>query len=130
VDAKSAFHAVVVDFVRVFYYYFKIFVLLIQRWNCTFDINTLNNMGLLRTLLIVLAGYFLLRLLWTWLAPKLFAYAVRKAEARFRDAFGMTDDKNEERPGHIGDISFQQQSRHKNKENEKVGEYIEFEEID
>ena len=87
-------------------------------------------MGLLRTLLILLAGYYLLRFLLAWLAPKLFAYAARKAEARFRDAFGMPADRDTTRSDHIGDISVQKRYNDKNKEDKKVGEYIEFEEIE
>jgi hypothetical protein len=87
-------------------------------------------MSFLLTLLILIAGYYLLRLILAWLAPRLFAYVARKAEARFREAFGMPEDRNEDRSGHIGATSVWKKSKNNNKEDEKVGEYIEFEELD
>lgn len=119
-----------IDFCGVFYYYFMTFVLLIQRWNCTFDINTLNIMGLLRTIAIILAIYFGLRLLMHWLAPKLFAYAAKKAEAQFREVYGMKQESNGRETDQAGNIIVDKKKQKRNKNSEKVGEYIEFEEIE
>jgi hypothetical protein len=42
----------------------------------------------------------------------------------------MPEDRNEDRSGHIGATSVWKKSKNNNKEDEKVGEYIEFEELD
>lgn len=85
-------------------------------------------MGLLRTLAIILLVYFGIRLLFYWLAPRLFAYAARKAEDRFRDAFGQQN--GEHYASQPGDITIEKKTNKKDKERQKVGEYIEFEEIE
>ena len=40
-------------------------------------------MVLLKTILIVILVYYALKLLWTWLAPRLLNYAVKKTSERF-----------------------------------------------
>jgi len=119
-----------IDFCGVFYYYFMTFVLLIQRWNCTFDINTLNIMGLLRTIAIILAVYFAIRLLLHWLAPKLFGYAAKKAEAHFREAYGPKQEDHAREKEHAKNIIVDKKYQKRKKDPKKVGEYIEFEEIE
>jgi hypothetical protein len=87
-------------------------------------------MGFLKTLLIIILVYYLLRILGRWLAPKVFNYAVKKTEERFRNAFDQANmnsrtgdneafskDRNS-KEGRVGSSS------------EPVGEYIDFEEIE
>ncbi len=87
-------------------------------------------MGLLRTIAIILAIYFALRLLTHWLAPKLIAYAAKKAEARLRDIYGMRQESQGDETDQGGHIIVDKKSQGRNKDSKKVGEYIEFEEIE
>lgn len=87
-------------------------------------------MGLLRTIAIILLVYFALRLLTRWFAPKLFAFAVKKAEARFREMYGMENDQRNPGKETTGDVIIDSRTSKKKEGSPKVGEYIEFEEID
>ncbi len=44
-------------------------------------------MGFLKTLLIIILVYYLLKLIGRWLAPRVFNYAAKKTERHFREAF-------------------------------------------
>ncbi len=87
-------------------------------------------MGLLRTIVIILAAYLLLRLLSRWLAPKIFGYAAKKAEQRLREMYGMPQGRSEAENQPSGNISFDKKTKKRAGDSEKVGEYIEFEEIE
>ena len=86
-------------------------------------------MVLLQTILILILVYYGAKLLLRWLAPKLFNYAVKKTEERFGQQFG-----------NFQDMSGQSQSKRQSTINKKtkptsnpskkVGEYIDFEEIE
>ena len=105
------------------------FVLQLQRWNCTFDIIAQQIMQFLQGLLIVLLLYFLLRILGRWFAPRLFQYAVKKTEQRFREQFEAHQGYHEaESPE--GEVSISSKPGSQKKSKESVGEYIDFEEID
>jgi len=87
-------------------------------------------MGFLKTLLIILLVYFLLRIIWRLLAPRLFRYAVKKTEDRFKEAFeraNMNQQSTNTQAKDIGKNSSQNQYK---KPSEQVGEYIDFEEIE
>jgi len=87
-------------------------------------------MGFLKTLLIILLVYFLLRIIGRWLAPRMFRYAVKKTEERFREAFDQANTSNG--PGFSGGKDLDSKSR-KNQDrtsSNQVGEYIDFEEIE
>jgi len=62
-------------------------------------------MAFLKTILIILLGYYLLKILARLFAPKIINYAAKKTESHFKQAF-------------------------EGFEPEKVGEYIDFEELD
>jgi len=64
------------------------------------------------------------------MAPKIFGYAAKKAEAHFREAFGQHASAagGEEAP--IGEVTVEKKSKKNSKDSEKIGEYIEFEEIE
>ncbi len=87
-------------------------------------------MGLLRTLLFILVAYYILRLLSRWLAPKLFGYAARKAEAHFRDAYGWQGPKAGQEETQVGEVIVEKKGKTNKKDSEEIGEYIEFEEIE
>ena len=87
-------------------------------------------MGFLKTLLIIILVYLLLRIIGRWLAPRVLRYAVKKTEDRFRDAFEQARESGQ--PGFSGynrDISGSN-AKQRPRSSDKVGEYIDFEEIE
>ncbi len=88
-------------------------------------------MAFLKTILIILLVYYLLKILARWFVPKIFSYAARKTEERFREGFGgfpkQGDNTNEEK---IGDVIIDKKPPPKKTSSKKVGEYIDFEELD
>lgn len=85
-------------------------------------------MVLLQTILILILVYYGVKLLLKWLAPKLLNYAVKKTEERFGQQFGNFDthtksQQKAQAPGH-------KKSRPKSNPSKKVGEYIDFEEVE
>nr|WP_288931451.1 DUF4834 family protein [uncultured Allomuricauda sp.] len=86
-------------------------------------------MVLLQTILIVILVYYGLKLLLKWLAPKLLNYAVKKTSERFGQQFGNPQDfdnaQNKE-----GETTITKKPFRKSNPSKKVGEYIDFEEID
>lgn len=87
-------------------------------------------MTFLQTILIILLVYYLLKILARLLAPKILSYAAKKTEAHFRNTFGGFDTENSTDTGRDTEV-FKNRKTVKNKpDSEKVGEYIDFEEID
>ncbi|WP_394906381.1 DUF4834 domain-containing protein [uncultured Mesonia sp.] len=78
-------------------------------------------MGLLKTVLIILLVYFGLKIIFKWLKPFLLKYILNKVNQKMQDQFKQQADFN--RP---------QQAKKENleKSEKKVGEYIDYEEID
>lgn len=87
-------------------------------------------MGLLRTILIMVLVYYVLKILTKWFGPKLFNYAARKTEERFKEQFSQFSQQNQPQEDTIGDIIIDKNLNKKNKSSKKVGEYIDFEEIE
>lgn len=87
-------------------------------------------MGFLRTIVIILLVYYILKILTRWFGPKLFSFAARKTEAHFKSQFGEFTNQNKVKEEQIGDIIIDKNAPKKNKTSKKVGEYIDFEEID
>ncbi len=87
-------------------------------------------MGFLKTVLIILLGYYLFKLLVRMFAPKILGYAAKKTEAHFRERFGEFTDLNNTTDEPNGDVIIEKKKAQKSKGGEKVGEYIDFEEID
>ncbi len=87
-------------------------------------------MGILKTILVILLVYYLFRLLARWFAPKLFVYAARKTEERFKEQFSdfQSFKQEEERP--VGDVSIDKNPSKNNRTASEVGEYIDFEELE
>ncbi|WP_127136576.1 DUF4834 family protein [Flagellimonas oceanensis] len=86
-------------------------------------------MVLLQTILIVILVYYGLKFLMKWLAPKLLNYAVKKTNERFSQQFGNAQDFGNEAPKE-GETSISKKPPRKSNPSKKVGEYIDFEEID
>ena len=86
-------------------------------------------MGFLKIVLIVLLVYYLFKILARLFAPKIFAYAARKTEERFKEQFENFQSYNqEENP--VGDVTIDKKPTRKNKPSNQVGEYIDFEELE
>ncbi|WP_350288675.1 DUF4834 family protein [uncultured Croceitalea sp.] len=86
-------------------------------------------MVLLQTILILILVYYGVKLLLKWLAPKLFNYAVKKTEERFGQQFGNFQDSNGQSQSKRQSTA-NKKSRPKSNPSKKVGEYIDFEEIE
>jgi hypothetical protein len=87
-------------------------------------------MAFLKTILIILLVYYLLKILARWFAPKIFSYAAKKTEERFRENFEGFTNKQKSNEEQIGDIIIDKKPTKQNTASKKVGEYIEFEELD
>lgn len=88
-------------------------------------------MAFLKTVLIVIMVYYLLKIVARLFAPKIIQYAAKKTEAHFKEQFGQFQQSyeghNEER---VGDVIIEKKHAGKKASSEKVGDYIDFEEID
>ncbi|MDP5061983.1 MAG: DUF4834 family protein [Maribacter sp.] len=84
-------------------------------------------MAFLKTILIILLVYYLLKFLAKFFAPKILNYAAKKTESHFREAFDNQRPSNQQEDESV--IINKKPSRKKN-DSEKVGEYIDFEELD
>lgn len=87
-------------------------------------------MGLLKTILIILLVYYLFKIVARWFAPKLFSYAAKKTEAHFQEKFGDFVNQNRNEKEQIGDVIIDKKTTKKGNNSQKVGEYIDFEEVD
>lgn len=88
-------------------------------------------MAFFKTILIILLVYYLLKILARMFAPKIFGYAARKTEKHFREKFGEFSQQNQNRSQErVGDVIINKKPPKKNATSEKVGDYIDFEEID
>ncbi|MEK6154218.1 DUF4834 family protein [Flavobacteriaceae bacterium 3-367] len=87
-------------------------------------------MGLLKTVLVIVLVYYLLKILGRWFAPKLFSYAARKTEAHFRERYGQFHEQAPQEEEQLGDIIIDKKPTKKTNTSKKVGEYIDFEEIE
>ncbi len=79
--------------------------------------------GILRTILILIAIYYIAKFIMRLVAPYLMRYAANKMEQKMKEQFG-----NNQSQTHQEDKTT---IKNKNpKEKKKIGEYIDFEEID
>jgi len=86
-------------------------------------------MVLLQTNLILIIVYYVFKILWKWLSPRLFNYAVRKTEERFGGQFGGYG-KTAQKPKNEGETTVFTRPTKQRKSTKNVGEYIDFEEIE
>ena len=86
-------------------------------------------MGVLRTIFWILLGYYVLKLASRLFRPWVHAYARKKTEEMFRQAAerqgGQTPGPNQE-----GEVIIDKKPPVRKSTGQKVGEYIEFEEIE
>ena len=87
-------------------------------------------MGFFTTILIILLVYYLFKILLKLFAPKLLNYAGKKAENHFREKFEGFGTQEQTRTTAEGDVIINSKTTKKSKSSNKVGEYIDFEEID
>ncbi len=87
-------------------------------------------MGFLKTVLIILLVYYLLKILARWFAPKLFSFAAKKTEQHFRERFGDFTNQNTEKEEQEGDVIVDKKPNQQTKPLKDVGDYINFEEIE
>jgi len=79
-------------------------------------------MQLLRTILIIIAVYYAGKFLIRIFAPILMKYAANKMEQKVKEQFGQHQTQQEKQSP--------KESIHEKKSTKKVGDYIDFEEID
>jgi hypothetical protein len=87
-------------------------------------------MAFLKTILFILLGYYLLKLLARIFAPKILSYAAKRTEAHFRETFGDNGQGRPKEERRVGDVIIEKRTTTKKTDSEKVGEYVDFEEID
>ena len=87
-------------------------------------------MAFLKTILIILLGYYLLKIVAKFFAPRLINYAAKKTESRFKEAFEGFNQGQPPQDEQVGDVIIDKKTEKRQRTGEKVGEYIDFEEID
>lgn len=90
-------------------------------------------MGLLRTILIILLVYFGFKILARLFAPILLRFVAKKAEQKFGEQFGGFQNPNQQRQQQKqkeGETVIDKMPDGTRTSNPKVGEYIDYEEID
>lgn len=86
-------------------------------------------MLLLKILLFLIAGYYLLGLLSRWLFPKMVHFAANKVRQRMEDQFQPFYDGREQAERTSDGITFTRTKKKPQRSSNDVGEYIDFEEI-
>lgn len=88
-------------------------------------------MVLLKTILILLLVYYFFKIVFRLFAPRLLNYAAKKTEAHFKESFGQFGGQQSTKDdAEIGKTVVDKESASNRKSSKKVGEYIDFEEID
>ena len=70
------------------------------------------------------------RILAKLFAPKILNYAAKKTEAHFKEKFGDFTNQSTTQQEQVGDVIIDKRPTKKANASEKVGDYIDFEEID
>ena len=86
-------------------------------------------MVLLKILLFLIAGYYLLSLLSRWLFPRMMGYAANKVRQRMEDQFQAYYEGQEKEEKTADGITFTRSKQEPKRSSQDVGEYIDFEEI-
>lgn len=86
-------------------------------------------MGVLRTIFWILLGYYVLKLISRLLRPWLHDYAQKKTEEMFRRAASGPGGESSF-VGREGEVTIDKKPPARKSSGKKVGEYIEFEEIE
>ena len=95
-------------------------------------LNTIENaaMTFLKTILILLLVYFGLKFLFRWVGPYIMRYLLKKAGQRFEKSFGYASGGNHTAKDKEGSVSIDTMPPQAKPSNSKVGEYVDYEEID
>ena len=86
-------------------------------------------MGVLRTLLWIILGYYALKLVARLFRPWMHAYARKKTEEMFRQA-ASGPSRKEDPESRVGEVTIDKKPPQRKASGKRVGEYIEFEEIE
>jgi len=86
-------------------------------------------MVLLKILLFLIAGYYLLSLISRWLFPKMMGYAANKVRQSMEDQFQSFQEAQEGVEKTADGITFTRSKQEPKRSSQDVGEYIDFEEI-
>lgn len=86
-------------------------------------------MGFLRTVLWILLGYYLLKLLGRLLRPWFGRFLQKKASEFYENASSQARDQNDGQ-GRVGEVTIDRRPPARKHSSSKVGEYIEYEEIE
>ena len=98
-----------------------------------FMIQEASAMGLLRTILIILLVYFGFKILARLFAPILLRFVAKKAEQKFGQQFGgfqNQGNQREQQRSKEGETVIDKMPNQNKKSNTKVGEYVDYEELD
>jgi len=87
-------------------------------------------MAFLKTIFIVLLVYYLLKMVLRMFAPKIMGYAAKKTEQHFKERFGEFSNAKQGHQKQEGEITIEKKNKNTSGSKGKVGEYIDFEEID
>lgn len=85
--------------------------------------------GILRTLLIILLVYYGIKIITRIFAPLLLRYIAKKASQRFGAPYGEFQRKSYDDIKKAGEVTIEKMPDIKTS-NKKVGEYVDYEEID
>lgn len=91
--------------------------------------DTASFNGFLRTVFYVIFFYYVFRFLAKLLFPVLIKKAVSHAEAKFRSQYGNYKPQDQEKRNN-GDVTIDTTNAKPTREKKKVGDYVDFEEID
>lgn len=81
--------------------------------------------AVLKTILIILLVYFGIKILIRWFGPLILKYFMRKVGKQFQQQFNQQEPERKEPK-----VSVDKSSVKNRRSNKKVGEYIDYEEID
>lgn len=87
-------------------------------------------MALLKPILIIILLYYLLKVLAKLFAPKIINYAAKRTEAHFKERFGDFNNPRTTSEEEVGDVIIEKKTSRKTNTSQKVGDYIDFEEVD
>ena len=86
-------------------------------------------MGFLKTVFWILLGYYLLKIAGRLLRPWAQRYVRRKAEDYFQQASAPARE-DQSGPDRVGEVTIDRRPPARKRSSAKVGEYIEFEDVD
>ena len=89
----------------------------------------MQNMVLLKILLVLIASYYLFSLLSRWLFPKMMQYAANKVKQRMEEQMGTFFEEGPAQEQSRDGMPFTRDKNSSKTSSKDVGEYIDFEEI-